>query len=343
LTKASALVDRILDDVEGDVGIVFKPEVVAALRIIRHKEHADYQRLRTLFKELNPKISIQELDKLTTSRSGTGKLTHDGYARELLKRYTVGVWEPIGYVGELYVLDVDSSVWVHVNTEELRKTVAQEFDGQPNCNRTNDYRDIAAHAITISNRPGFFDEAPTGVACSEGFYRVESGRIGREELSPSHRQRLRLDYTPKDMPTPRFDQFLLETFGVEDQEEQTQQIQVVQEIFGGIMLGILHRYQKAILFYDPIGRAGKGTIVEIIKSLLPKEFITSVSPYKFDEEYYLASMMTSRLNVAGELDSRKTIPENVLKMITGGDDITGRHPAGRPMTFIVIRKILYRL
>lgn len=99
------------------------------------------------------------------------------------------------------------------------------------------------------------------------------------------------------------------------------------------MLGILHRYQKAILFYDPIGRAGKGTIVEIIKSLLPKEFITSVSPYKFDEEYYLASMMTSRLNVAGELDSRKTIPENVLKMITGGDDITGRHPAGRPMTF----------
>ncbi|RKT43203.1 P4 family phage/plasmid primase-like protein [Thiocapsa rosea] len=333
LMKAQNLVNSILDDVEGDVGIVFRDDVIAALRTIKHRDPPDYERLRTLFKKLNPGVSVQKLDKRTASRSSTGKSTHDGYARELLQIYTVESWGPIGYEDQLYVLNADTSVWVYVESNELIKTVSQEFDGQPNCTRSNDYKDIVKHAITISSQPGFFDDSPTGVACSEGFYRVEAGRMIREDLSPSHRQRLRLDYTPKEIPIPRFDQFLAETFGVEDEEEQRQQVQVVQEIFGGIMLGILHRYQKAVLFYDPIGRAGKGTIVDIIKSLLPRRFITSVSPYKFDEEYYLASIMTSRLNVAGELDSKKTIPENVLKMITGGDDITGRHPAGRPMTF----------
>jgi putative DNA primase/helicase len=230
-------------------------------------------------------------------------------------------------------LDPDSSVWVPVDDNELIRKVTTEFDGRPNCTRTNEYRDIAKHAITISTQPGFFEEAPTGIACAEGFYRIRQGQLAQETLAPEHRQRLRLDYTPRAMPTPLFDQFLTDTFQVEDQEEQQQQIAVVQEIFGGIMLGILHRYQKAVLFYDPLGRAGKGTIVEIIKSLLPKQFITSVTPYKFSDEYYLASMMHSRLNVAGELDHRKPIPENVMKMITGGDEVTGRHPAGRPMTF----------
>ena len=99
---------------------------------------------------------------------------------------------------------------------------------------------------------------------------------------------------------------------------------------GSIMLGFLYRYQKAILFYDPIGRAGKGTLMEIIKQLVPPTFFTAISPYDWDREYYVAQMQGSRLNVAGELEQERAIPAAVFKMITGGDTLMGRYPTGRP-------------
>ena len=108
---------------------------------------------------------------------------------------------------------------------------------------------------------------------------------------------------------------------------------LMQEIAGAIMLGVMHKWQKAVLFYDPFGRAGKGTIERIIRQLVPSKFITAVSPFVWDKEYFVASLTGSRLNVAGELPDDKSIPAVDFKSITGGDLVTGRHPTHRPITF----------
>ena len=100
------------------------------------------------------------------------------------------------------------------------------------------------------------------------------------------------------------------------------------------MLGIMARHQKAVLFYDPFGRAGKGTLDKIIRELVPSSFITAVNPFRWDDEYYLATLVGSRFNTVGELPDSKPIPAAYFKTVTGGDLLTGRHPTHRPFTFI---------
>lgn len=142
-----------------------------------------------------------------------------------------------------------------------------------------------------------------------------------------------IDVTPKEMPTPLFDTFLHETFQSSTPDEEGQQIALVQETTGAMMTGIAHKYQKALMDYDPIGRAGKGTLVSIQVELVPSAFRSAVSPFKWDSEYYLANLAGSRLNVVGELPDDKPIPAAPFKTVLGGDLLTGRHPTHRPITF----------
>ena len=179
----------------------------------------------------------------------------------------------------------------------------------------------------------FFADAPDGLACPGGFYQIVGNEITLMPLTSDHRQRVMLDFTPEEMPTPEFDKFLHETFQSDHEGEEVQQVTLLQEIVGGIMLGILYKYQIATLFYEPFGRAGKGTTERQIRSLVPKEFVSAISPFKWHHDYHVATLAGKRLNVVGELPESEPIPASAFKTVIGGDLVTGRHPTHRPITF----------
>jgi putative DNA primase/helicase len=135
------------------------------------------------------------------------------------------------------------------------------------------------------------------------------------------------------METPLFDNFLHETFQSDRPDEEEQQIRSVQELAGSIMTGCMHKFHKAAHFYDPFGRAGKGTLERMLRALVPPSFVTAVSPFKMDDEYYLATLIGSRFNAVGELPDSKPIPAAAFKTVIGGDLLTGRHPTHRPVSF----------
>jgi putative DNA primase/helicase len=58
----------------------------------------------------------------------------------------------------------------------------------------------------------FFDAAPVGLACADGFQRLCGNEVIVEPLTLEHRQRVLLDLSPRDLPTPLFDAFLHQTF-----------------------------------------------------------------------------------------------------------------------------------
>lgn len=96
------------------------------------------------------------------------------------------------------------------------------------------------------------------------------------------------------------------------------------------MFGLMQRYHKAVLFYDPYGRAGKGTACDMLAAVVPTEFVTEVaSPFNWNNEYYLATLARSRLNLVGELPENTPLPAAEFKTVTGGDILTGRHPRYR--------------
>lgn len=260
--------------------------------------------------------------------------THHDFAVDALRRMSVGKWMPVYTDGGLYVVDPETSLWKCTEDGDLMRVIAQNYDGRKHCSRHGDYTGISEIAQMLCTRDQFFAGAPIGLACPNGFYRVSGSQIVLEPLTPAHQQRVRLDFDPWPQPTPLFDDFLMETFRSTDLVEADQQRQLIQEIAGAIMLGLLHLHQKAILFYDPYGRAGKGTLESILRQLVPASFVTAVSPFNWNKEYYVMALAGSRLNVVGELPDDQAIPAAHFKSVIGKDLITGRNPAGRPVSFV---------
>lgn len=259
--------------------------------------------------------------------------THAGYAENLIDRLDEksGV-APVGVQGMIYVYSQRKGVWEGTLAPDFSVQVAKQFDGQENCTRRADYMAIAQHAYGIisAGKDNFFHEAPVGLACTGRFYSVNAtGGIEKEELDHTHRQRVLSPVKPVVGEMPKFKSFLAETFAGEGMEEQ---IALLQEVVGSIILGTLAKYEKVVLFKGP-GRSGKGTMMKIIEAMLPAEVVSAVSPFRWNNEYYLANLAGKRLNLVGELPDDEPIPAADFKTVTGRDKLEGRHPSHRPFSF----------
>lgn len=337
LIQANATVDKLLQAVKEDGAAALEGAAIEVLAAIKQASPSEYLRKRAALKQANRQVSLTALDSAVKSRlmeAGSAQ-THHGYANNLLERLSEGEWPPVGYQGVLHVVNPDTAIWERKPIDTLARLVAETYDSKDFCSRRSDYRAIAEHAISLVTDDTFFGEGPLGLACPGGFYQIAGKEITVEPLMPDHRQRVMLPFDPEAMPTPMFEKFLHETFkaAAEHAGEEQQQVTLVQEIAGGIMLGIIHRYQVAILFYEPFGRAGKGTLERLLRELVPKEFVSAVSPFKWNQDYHVATLAGKRLNVVGELSDSAAIPASDFKTVIGGDLITGRNPTERPIAF----------
>lgn len=263
--------------------------------------------------------------------------THFDYAVQLLGALAAetGGKPPVGTEGAIYTVGADA-VWRGRQANEFEVDVAERFSGREKCERRSDYSGIAMHAYAIAARGNadFFAGAPIGMACPDGvFYRVETdGALVTEVLTAEHRQRFIVATTPREMPTPLFDRFLAQTFATDTPDECKAQTALLQEVMGAAALGLMARHEKVVLLYGP-GRSGKGTALKILEALVPKEWRTAVTPFRWNSEYYLANLAGKRLNVVGELPEDMPIPAAEFKTVTGRDLLAGRDPGGRPFTF----------
>jgi putative DNA primase/helicase len=326
---------QLLIAVETDEGACLETDAVAMLADLYANNQAEYRRVRNKLKKANKNVSLAAVDKSVLQMQKAGGLpdTHHVFAKALLAELTHDGHKPVSADGVLNVLDPSTNIWRPVTQEQLENKVAQLHDGKPNCERRSDYNSVAVHAMNLVSSVSFFADAPVGVACPGGFYHVEDGHIKVTPLKPEHRQRLMLNYTPTQMAIPIYEKFLHETFQTERELEETQQTLLLQEISGAVMFGLMPRYHKAALFFDPYGRAGKGTECDILYAMVPPEYVTNVSPFRWNAEYYLANLAMSRLNLVGELPENTPLPAADFKTVTGGDLLTGRHPTGRPFSF----------
>lgn len=259
--------------------------------------------------------------------------THAGYAANMIARLEEKASvKPVGAEGMIYVYSESKGIWRGTQKDDFAVQVAAAFDGQENCSRRNDYLAIASQTYSMISEGGqdFFADAPVGLACKGRFYSVgKDGTIEREEIDHTHRQRVLSPVVPKLGPMPLFDKFLADTFAG---DESNDQVLLLQEVMGAIMLGMMARYEKVVLLKGT-GRSGKGTIMKIIERLVPKDARTAVSPFNWDGEYYLANLAGKRLNVVGELPDDEPIPAAQFKTVIGRDSLTGRSPSQKPFTF----------
>lgn len=319
----------------GDPGAIFADDVLSAFSRLKRFDQANFQRAKSEIKKLKFGVSWTDLERAIRVLPNTElevKPTHNCYARDIHRHLTVDVHVPIRHEGELYSVDAPSSLWVPYAHTKLVQLVTELHDGKDLCKKGGDYNSIANLVVSVAADSNF-GSAPIGLACGDEFFQANGDTFSKMPLTPAHKQRFRVSFTPRKMDMPRFKQFLRETFSSNDTEEEVQQLALMQEIAGAVMFGLTASQQKAVLFHDPFGRSGKGTMGTILEQLVPETYRESIDPFRWDEEYYLAKLAGVRLNMVGELSMGRTIPAAVFKRVTGLDSLTGRAIAKMPFTF----------
>lgn len=341
LGEAKAHIEKVLGEIANDTGAAFSKEAVAAFRLLEEHDLPEYQRVMLKLAPYRLKSAIEKAIRETKRAEREAEQlerdsqTHHFWAHKLssLAAASCGGVYPVSTRGEFFTYM--GGLWKGIKPEQLSTKVATNFDGNANCEEVRDYKAIATHAMNLTQDETFFDDAPVGIACGDTFYRCTPTAVIAEPLGPQHRQVARIPFAPNSMPTPLFDKFLQETF-MQPDGRGADRITLMQEVFGAVLLRLTHRYHKAVLFYDPFGRAGKGTISKIIEQLISASVTEAIPLQDWDNEYRLALMAPAWLNLVGEIDPDKPMATGVFKNVTGGDMVTGRIIYSPPFKFLPI-------
>lgn len=259
-----------------------------------------------------------------------GDATHFELAERFLAWYAQGLELPRHVGGDFYCPGKDG-LWHRRGIGWAEARIGELYQGEKLCRKAADYRGIAATAINLADEPTFFADAPVGVATPAGFHHFgPDHRVVTEPLRHAHRQAFCLAWAPDDDCEPILvDRMLADAL---DGPDAAEQIELVWQIIGACLFGLMARHQVAGLFIGA-ERSGKSTLQEVLRRMFPAEAVAAVSPAAWGREYFVASLAGKRLNLVGELDDAAPIPAAAFKNITGGGLIEGRHPTHRPFSF----------
>lgn len=117
-----------------------------------------------------------------------------------------------------------------------------------------------------------------------------------------------------------------------DQVLHTDLISLMWEIIG-ICVFTGMGFQKAI-FFDGIGRNGKGTILRLIEALIPIAFVANVELQELMKDKFAKAQLYGKIvSIVGDLSSKALEDPSIFKQLTGQDRVTAEFKYGQPFSF----------
>lgn len=148
-----------------------------------------------------------------------------------------------------------------------------------------------------------------------------------------------VDYIP-DAPKPTIFLKYIDTCFAGNEEQKD----LMQEALG-YTLTKTYKYQD-IFYMLGTGGNGKGSMISIIKMMLGEENCTSFSLFQLSDgnnvDYNIAMMKGKHVNLCGDVGKAKVVnTENIKKLSSNTDLVTGRHVRERPFQFINYAKMFF--
>jgi putative DNA primase/helicase len=183
----------------------------------------------------------------------------------------------------------------------------------------------------------FFTNAPDGIAFSNGFVRVSAAGTVIEPHSPDHRARFAypFPYDPVIAAPKRWLKFLYGIF--RDDADREERVMLVHEFFGGALVGVSTRYDKAIMMQGQ-GDDGKSTLLDIFRAAMPRDTCSAVPPHKLSGyggecDYFRASIVGKLVNIVSELPESDLLESTGFKAMVSGDVVGARVPCKPAFSF----------
>jgi hypothetical protein len=197
---------------------------------------------------------------------------HVELARALVSRLG---HEVVGDLGSLYAYDCTCGTWRDVPTTR-QSLIVQSFAGAPKGDQARPLS-ISAHDVSGAARlaydqcarEGYFTDAATGVAFTNGFTAVSAAGVTLEPHSKEHRCRYALPFAfDPDAASTRWDGFLRGLF--RDDVDAAEKIACLGEFFGASLLGLAPRYQRTVVAVGA-GENGKSALAEVVTAAFPRD------------------------------------------------------------------------
>ena len=231
----------------------------------------------------------------------------------------------------------DGRVWRSAENEELGASIFELAAGLRVINKFGDSVPLALSTrmamgvatMVRGNLQAKPLDPPLGhlLAMENGVLNLETLEV--EEVRKDHNFRwlvpIRYD---EEAECPLWEQFLAEAAPAE--------AALLQE-WMGYLLKDGNPWQRMLWLYGPTG-TGKSTFLRVVKALLgPARVAISAEGLS---DYSVAALSQARAGVCSEISS-KVLKTTTLKALVAGDDITGRHPYGRPFTVVFTGKMVW--
>ena len=131
--------------------------------------------------------------------------------------------------------------------------------------------------------------------------------------------------------TPVFFSFLDDLFGTSVVDQDWHKL--VCELIGATLSNVPgYKYKKCFFFVGP-GNTGKSVLRELVISLLDRDSKASLDLERINERFGTSPLVGKRLVGSGDLSIVKSNHTEILKQLTGGDDMQAEIKAGPIFSF----------
>ena len=284
----------------------------------------------------NPeKIDKRYIFKLATQNGWQGggifeieSNTHTSIAKYLKKQFELEGPIPVYDEGELW--KYNGLCWKIIPDSELRQLVHELDQKKTKSGKliqvSKQFIDGCLYELmSMCSEPRFYEDQPMGVNCKNGFLQMSYDKKPKLlDHDPNHKQRFVFDakWNDEDFVFPSYLKKLLNgCFLGLDEIVKGQLIRVIQQILGVSITGIATKLSTPICFvlYGPSASNGKSQILELIRSLLPKNACSSIPPADLGKEQYLIELVGKMANLSDELSGANAIRSDKLKAVITGD------------------------
>lgn len=175
------------------------------------------------------------------------------------------------------------------------------------------------------------DADPYALCTPSGVIDLTTGAVKPADRSDLHTRATAVPYDP-DMPTPRWDAFLADTFA-----DDKQMLDFVQRLAGYSATGIVTHH--VLPFLHGNGQNGKSVFLDVMRRVLgdyaataPAGFLLAGAQQQHETE--IARLAGLRFVVCSEVNQQARFDEAKVKLLTGGDALTARFMHQNHFTFV---------
>jgi P4 family phage/plasmid primase-like protien len=272
-------------------------------------------------------------------------LGNPGTGEPLPEELESGAWKgAVSVQGTLWACS-PSNLWEAWPEERLHPLIAR-FDGARCGERRTPIKLSASMTRGITKLlqaelacPDFFNDAPRGVACRDGFLRLDGDRVVIEPLTPDHKARWAVPVSVSDIKTEGVSlagtllgQYFDGSF--KGRPEKDALVSLLAEVLGVALFGLAPTVQKMVLLLGSQGRNGKSVFLSLLRGLAPPQAQASIPFHQVGDQNYLAKMAGVVLNASDELSGFKPTHAATVKSLISCEPLLAAQKYQQPFEFI---------